>query len=304
MDKQATPFKTSPRLRPLLAVASLSAAALLSACGGGGGGGEVTPPPPVDAAEVSVSIKPAGNPIPSGNTQTMATVKLSNVGKGVAGSTDFSVSADAVLLDFKVVRCSSDNAGSACPAGGGSRILVSNLQPGATLTFDVEGQIKAGTSGTVNMSAAASTSNGGQLSSSSQSVGVKAYSVDVGVQATGPTVAVPAGGNFEYVITLSNQGPDTATDVPVGLLFTSTPAENAPTLGTITCSATGAAVCPSTLSSPLMTVPSLPKGETVVIKLPYQFAAGKSAGLVFGVKTRVKGDSNSGNDEATVLTPQ
>lgn len=300
---------TAPRfkLRPLLLMAALSAAALLSACGGGGGGGSdgggtVVPPPPVDGPELMVTADPSSvADIPSGTSQTMIRFKLSNVGKGAAASTDFNIVADAVLQDLKVSKCSSDNVGTVCPTTLGSRMTISNLLPGATLSFDVAGTVKSGTSGTVNFEASASTSNAGQLSSSKQAVGLKAYTVDVGVLASGPTAPVPAGGGFEYVVTVGNQGPDAAKDVLLTLTSLSTPGANAPTLGAMTCSAAGGAVCPSTLTVGKMTLPNVPKDGSLVFKLPYSFAPGQTATMTFGAVVEAKGDNNGGNDSATLL---
>lgn len=303
MNTHAAQIVSSPRRRPLLLAMTLSAAAVLSACGGGGSGGtEVIPPPPVNAAELAVLVKPIANPVPSGSLQTMATVKLSNIGKGVAGTSDFNITADAVLQDLKVVNCKSDNAASACPATG-SRMTVSNLQPGASLTFDLVGMVKLGTSSTVNVAASASTSNGGHMSSSSQSVGFKAYSVDVAVQATGPSTSVPPGGAFAYVLTVSNKGPDASTDARLGIDLLSNPAASAPTLGTITCSASGGALCPTELKVGVMELPSLPKDGTLVFTLPYRFAPGITQGLLFNTSVRASADTDSRNDSVLIMTP-
>ncbi|MEJ6006293.1 hypothetical protein WG899_12085 [Paucibacter sp. AS339] len=302
MDKQAAHINTSPRLRPLLALMTLSAAALLSACGGGGGGGgEVTPPPPVDAAELAVLVKPISSPTPSNSTsQPVATIKLTNVGKGVAETTDFNITADADLESLKVVKCTTDNPASACP-GLGSRMTVSKLQPGTSLTFEVAGLLKLGTSKVINMGASASTTNSGQVSNANHSVGFKVYSVDAAVQATGPSTAVPAGGSFNYVVTVTNKGPDAATDVSLGTDLLSNP--TAPILGTISCSASGGAVCPTELKVGVMNIPNLPKDASLVITLPYQFAPGVTQGLRFNTSVRTAADTDSSNDSFLVITP-
>jgi uncharacterized repeat protein (TIGR01451 family) len=304
MSSLSTRLASAPRLRPVWAALALSSLVALTACGGGGGGGgEVTPPPPpTPAPDLMVTMSLPDAQVPSGYTQTMATIKLRNVGKGVATTTDVNIVADALLEGMKVVNCQSDNAGTACPATG-SRMTVSNLQPGATLTFDVTGTVKLGTSGTVNLEASATTGTGTQLSSSKMGVGFKAYSADVAVQATGPSSAVPAGGSFEYVVTVSNKGPDAAKDVLIANQLVSSPSENAATLGTMSCSASGGAVCPTELKAVGMTVASLPKDGSLVFRLPYSFAPGQRAGLVFEAAVRARGDSDSSNDRALLMTP-
>ncbi|WIV97143.1 COG1361 family protein [Kinneretia aquatilis] len=306
MSSLPTRLASAPRLRPVWAALALSSLVALTACGGGGGGGgEVTPPPPpppTPAPDLMVTMSLPDAQVPSGYTQTMATIKLRNVGKGVAATTDVNIVADALLEGMKVVNCQSDNAGTACPATG-SRMTVSNLQPGATLTFDVTGTVKLGTSGTVNLEASATTGTGTQLSSSKMGVGFKAYSADVAVQATGPSSAVPAGGSFEYVVTVSNKGPDAAKDVLIANQLVSSPSENAAILGTMSCSASGGAVCPTELKAVGMTVASLPKDGSLVFRLPYSFAPGQRAGLVFEAAVRARGDSDSSNDRALLMTP-
>ncbi|MCV2420025.1 CARDB domain-containing protein [Paucibacter sp. DJ2R-2] len=306
MSSQPTRLASAPRLRPVWAALALSSLVALTACGGGGGGGgDVTPPPPpppANAPELMVSMSLPGAEVPSGYTQTMATIKLRNVGKGAATTTDVNIVADALLEGMKVVNCQSDNAGTACPATG-SRMTVSNLQPGATLTFDVTGTVKLGTSGTVNLEASATTGTGTQLSSSKMSVGFKAYTADVAVQATGPSSAVPAGGSFEYVVTITNKGPDAAKDVLLANSLAPSGTPSAPTLGKMTCTAAGGAVCPTELIPVGMKLATLPKDGSLVFRLPYSFAPGVRDVLVFEAAVRALGDSDSSNDRVLLTTP-
>ena len=135
------------------------------------------------------------------------------------------------------------------------------------------------------------------------SVGFKAYTADVAVQATGPSSAVPAGGSFEYVVTVSNKGPDAAKDVLIANQLASSPSENAATLGAMSCTASGGAVCPSELKAVGMTLATLPKDASVVFRLPYSFAPGVRGGLVFEAAVQARGDSDASNDRALLLTP-
>lgn len=297
------------RYRPVSAAWALSSLLVLSACGGGGGdgsgagGGGITPPPPVNAAELSVLVTPVGNPVASSSaSQKLATVKLSNVGKGVAVTTDLNITADAALQDIKVLNCKSDNAASACPASG-SRMTVSQLQPGASLSFDVAGLVQLGTSQVIQLGASASTSNGGHQSSSAQSVGLKAYSVDVAVQASGPSTPVPPGGSFDFVLTVSNKGPDAAQDALLRSDLLSSPVANAPSLGPIRCSASGGAVCPSTLTVGDLKLPSLPKEGALVLTFPYQFAPGVTQRSLFNASVQASADVDPRNNTALVATP-
>ena len=229
-------------------------------------------------------------------------MKLSNRGKGVAGTSDISIIADALLQDTKIVNCKSDNLATLCPASG-NRMTVNNLQPGATLSWEVFGMVKPGTSGTVNLEASANTGSGSHLSSNKVAVGFKAYSVDMGVQVTGPSAALPSGGSFEYVVTAGNKGPDTAKDVLLGFIVLSNPVANVPAPGAISCTATGGAVCPTEPTASPMTLPSVPKDGRLVFRLPYTFAPGVTAGLVFEARVKASGDSDKSNDSALVITP-
>src|SRR5439155_22675762 len=71
-------------------------------------------------------------------------------------------------------------------------------------------------------------------------------SADIGVTKSGPATAIAGGPAYNYVVTLSNSGPDAGTDVsfsdtlPPGLTFVSLtqdtgPAESCNTGGTISC---------------------------------------------------------------------
>lgn len=288
--------------RPLPLLAGLGAALVLSACGGGGGGGDTTPPPPpppVDTPELMVTMGLPGPDVPSGFSQTVATVKVSNIGKAAAASTDVSISADALLERFQVSACKSDSAATACPSLG-SRMTISNLAPGANLVFDVSGTVKLGTSGPVNVSAEASTNSGTSLSSSKQSVGFKAYTNDVSIKLDGPTASVPAGGSFQYVVTVANSGPDAAKRVTLTLNQISS---KTPVLGAMTCVAAGGAECPSSLNDKSMGVLLLPKDGSLVFTLPYTFNPGETAGLIFSGKVEARGDADTRNDEASLITP-
>lgn len=280
------------------------AAILLSACGGGGGsgGGEVTPPPPTDGPDLMVSVSLPSAEIPSGHAQTLAVVKLSNHGKGVAGSSDVNITADALLQDLKIVNCKSDNPATLCPASA-SRMTVSNLQAGATLSWEVYGMVKPGSSSRVNLEASASTGSGTHLSSSKMAVGFKAFAVDMALEATGPTSAVPPGGSFDYVLTASNKGPDTAKNVLMGFVVLSQAPANALVAGPLSCTATGGAVCPTELSASPLVLPSVPNDGSLVFKLPYTLAPGVTTGLVFEAGVKADGDSVSSNNNALIITP-
>lgn len=286
--------------RPISLLAGLGAALVLSACGGGGD--DTTPPPPpppVDTPELMVTMGLPGPDVPSGYSQTVATVKVSNVGKAAATSTDVSISADALLERFQVSACKSDSTATTCPSLG-TRMTISNLAPGASLTFDLSGTVKLGTSGPVNVSAEASTNTGTNLSSSKQSVGFKAYTNDVSVKLAGPTASVPAGGSFQYVVTVANSGPDAAKNVALNLTQVSS---KTPVLGAMTCVAAGGAVCPSTLMPSAMSLSVLPKDGSLVFTLPYSFNPGETAGLIFAATVEARGDANTGNDSASLITP-
>jgi len=139
-----------------------------------------------------------------------------------------------------------------CPNPGATiNCSIGTLNAGATATFQLVGHIPAVGAGTTYTNVASVTSdNDPTMENDSSSVTTTASSVDVGIAKSAPATATAGGPNFDYIVTVSNGGPDAATDVsfvdnlPAGINFVSLTQNTGPaascqtppqTVNTVTC---------------------------------------------------------------------
>lgn len=154
--------------------------------------------------------------------------------------------------------------GAQCPANFISPMTVPSLPKGSSLQFTINAHIAANGSGSSPVEESFSASIAGDTDTSNNTVTLDATAVytsaAVTVAGVGPTDTVAGGSTAQFVMTVSNAGPDAATnliikDIPQTLQV---PA--------ITCQSTGAAVCPTVLDvhGNNMTVAQLNVGDTLV----------------------------------------
>lgn len=117
---------------------------------------------------------------------------------------------------------------------------------------------------------------------------------DIAVIGTGPTVPVAPGGVAAFTMTVSNAGPDGASDILVQNVL-----DPRLTLVDITCVANGGAVCPAS-PSPGMTIPSLPSGSSVVFTVRATVPTGVAGLLQNQMSTRrIAEDPDLSNNSST-----
>jgi hypothetical protein len=242
---------------------------LVSGCGGGGGSEPRATPSP-SARLVFSAIADDGGRAPSGVVHTRR-VELRNNGDLAARSLVVTVSPDAQALVLPLTCESSD-----CTPRSDGGVEIPELPAGAAVVLSQRLRIKPGYRGAARNDWSATGS--GTLAVWSQDL--RAYVTDLAV-----TVGEPDA-DLVHEVTLSNLGPDDASDVT----WTQLPAPGQ-ALRLTGCTATGGAVCPATLAD-AMTLPRLAAGG--VLKLRVQAPAG-------GVATRVEaaGDADPGNDGAS-----
>jgi uncharacterized repeat protein (TIGR01451 family) len=115
----------------------------------------------------------------------------------------------------------------ACSAGATTTCSIQTFPAGSTATFTLVAHIPPGTpSGHTYTNVVKMTSdNDPNPDNDTSSSTVTISSADIGVTKSGPATAVAGGPTYNYVVTLSNGGPDEATDVsfsdtlPTGLTF-------------------------------------------------------------------------------------
>jgi uncharacterized repeat protein (TIGR01451 family) len=169
-----------------------------------------------------------------------------------------------------------------------------------TATFTFTGHIPSGTTGatfTNDVTVTSTNDPNGENNSGSTSLIVS--SADIGVNKTAPATAVAGGPTFDYVVTLSNGGPDAGTDVsfsdtlPAGLTFVSLtqdtgPAASCNTSGTISC-----------------TISLLGNGQSAQFTITVQPLASIPNGTVLNntaTAASSSADTNSNNNSSTATT--
>src|SRR5262249_28482577 len=124
-----------------------------------------------------------------------------------------------------------------CPSPGATvTCTLSPFPAGSTATFQLVGHVPNGTaSGTTYTNVATVTSDNDPTPENNTSSATTTVSnADVGILKTAPGTANAGGANFDYVITVSNGGPDTASSVsfidnlPNGINFVSLTQDTGP----------------------------------------------------------------------------
>lgn len=165
-------------------------------------------------------------------------------------------------LALMSITCTSTG-GATCPNPVQVENIIPTLPNGGALIFAVTTKLDAGATGTVANTMAATFAEEIDSTEDSATVTATASSIvtNIVVAGKGPTTTTTGGGPVDFIMTVTNNGPDTATDFNVydnvgsGLTLTG-----------ITCSASGGAVCPSTVGV-VTAIPSLVSGGTLTFNV-------------------------------------
>lgn len=270
------------KLTNVLAAVLLSA---MAACGGGGGGGSSSDP----SGKVSITATAPAAPVATGSSVQFDVVVRNETTAAVPN-----VIAALALgsgLTQTNVTCAASN-GATCPANPAS-MSVASLPASGSLHYVVMATIGTGTRGTLTASASVS-ADGAALSSADQvNMSVQAFLADVQVTGQGPATTLTSGGSATYAMTVTNAGPDAASNVQ--LENTVDPHQ---ALGIVTCAAQGGAVCPSTPGA-VMTVPTLPVGGALVFSVPTTINANMIGTIANTLYAVPNGDPVPSNNSAT-----
>lgn len=174
-----------------------------------------------------------------------------------------------------------------------------------TLTVHVDPNAQPGTffSNTATVSASTPDPNDENNSSTTTAYVPEPATADVGVTKSAPSAALP-GGNIEYVLELTNTGPDAAADVhltdtlPGTLTFVDLAQDAGPTASCTTPSVGSGGTVTCTLDS-------LPAGSTVRLRLTAHVPADTASGTEFtntATTTTSTFDNNDENNSATAAT--
>jgi hypothetical protein len=267
-------------------------AVLAVACGGGGGGGGSNPIVPVASPNLTITTASPSNPVPGGGT---ATVDITLTNSGTEAATGVTLTTlPGTGLTQGMVTCAASG-GATCPPTAGTAISVGTLPAGSSLAFQVSLAVAAGSSGAITSTATVVASNVSSSAPRTASFVVNAYSADIQVNGMAAASRVIEGGAASYTMTVVNAGPDSARDLTITNVL-----DGAQTLGAVMCTASGSAVCPTTLGAS-MTLASLPKDGSLTFTIPASVpVTGATRAQTNRMTVQAAGDPESANNAATV----
>ena len=177
---------------------------------------------------------------------------------------------------------------------------IATFPAGSTATFTFTGHIPNAPSGTTYSNTVSMISDNDPNSENDTSgTATTVSAADVGIAKSAPATAVAGGPTFDYVITLTNNGPDAATDVsfsdtlPAGITFVSVTQDTGPAG---TCNGGPTVAC---------TISLLANGQSAQFTVTVQALSTVANGTVVSntaTATTSSADTNSSNDSSTATT--
>lgn len=263
-----------------------------------------------NSADVSI-VKTGPSSAPA-NSDVTYTITVTNAGPNDAGHVQWTdtLPTGVPLGPAMTFVSFMQTSGPAFNCGAPAATTTCSLDPlpnGSTATFTFTGHIPSGTASgkTFTNVASVTSDNDPNPENDSSSTALTVSSVDVGVTKSGPATAVAGGPTFDYVITLSNAGPDAADDasfndnLPAGINFVAIVQDTGP-----------AASCntptPNTNGNVACTIALLPNGGSAQFTVTVQAAPTVANGTTVSntaTASTTSADSNpSNNTSATVMT--
>jgi large repetitive protein len=262
-----------------------------------------------NSADVSI-VKTGPSSAPA-NSDVAYTITVTNAGPNDAGHVQWTdtlptgVPASPAMTFVSFTQ----NSGPTFNCGVPAATTTCSLDPmpnGTTATFTLTGHIPSGTASgkTFTNVASVTSDNDPNPDNDSGATTLTVSSVDVGVAKSGPLTAVAGGPTFDYVITLSNAGPDPAEDasfndnLPAGIKFVALVQDTGP-----------AAICntpaPNTTGNVACTISLLPNGVSAQFTVTVQAAPTVANGTIVSntaTSSTSSADSNPSNDSSTAMT--
>jgi uncharacterized repeat protein (TIGR01451 family) len=187
-----------------------------------------------------------------------------------------------------------------CSPGTTTTCSIALFPNGSSATFTLVGHVPSGSTGRTYSNVASMTSdNDPNSENDSSGTGLTVASADVGIVKSAPLTAIAGGATFDYVITLSNSGPDAATDpsfsdtLPAGITFVSLTQDTGPAAA---CNGGASIAC---------TVPLLGNGQSAQFTITVQAASTIPNGTVVNntaTATSSSADTNSNNNSSSAMT--
>ena len=244
--------------------------------------------------DLAVTKTDSADPVIAGNQLTYTIVVTNN---GPSQATNVSLT-DTLPTGVTFVSGTSTTGATVTAAALASGLNLGTLNSGATATVTVLVGVAGATRGTLTNTAtvAATETDSNTANNTATATTTVNGSVDVGIVKTDSSDPVVAGGTLTYTITVTNNGPSTATNVvvsdplPTGLTFTSGTATNG---GTVT----------NANNTVTATIPTLASGASATITVVTAVSA-TATGTLTNIATvdTTEPDTVTTNDSSTQTT--
>jgi len=257
-----------------------------------------------------VAISKSGPSSAPANTDITYTITLSNNGTNAATNVSWTDTLPSgtpagnpmTFVSFNQTTGPAFN----CPNPGTTvTCTIATFPAGSTATFQYVGHIPntAGAGTTYSNVATVMSDNDPTPENNSSEATTTVSSADVGVNKTAPATATAGGANFDYIVSVSNGGPDTATDVsfidnlPSGINFVSLVQNTGP--------AASCSTPPQTVSTIACDIPALGNGQNAQFTITVNAASTVANGTIISNTANVSSasaDTNPNNNSSTAPT--
>jgi uncharacterized repeat protein (TIGR01451 family) len=198
-------------------------------------------------------------------------------------------------LTLGAVTCTASG-GAVCPAATSGTMVASSIPSGGSLSLGITTTITAGSNGLVSNAVAVSAAGDAKSFDDSDTAFLNVASSDLGVSQTGPDT-LGAGGTAAFTAVVANAGSGSATGLTVAHTLT------AGLSATVTCAASGGAVCPTDLLASPMAVPTLERNGRLTFTFSVPVSDTFRGALTSTVAVSASGgDPDATNNTATVTT--
>ena len=236
----------------------------------------------------TVSVPAA--PVPAGGAAAFV-MQVANGGPDAATGVRI-VDTVSGNLTYRAATCRASG-GAECPSDLSPSMTLASLPAGGTLSFTVNTVAASDANGAITNTMTVSASNDADTSDNAATATGTAFATALSASVTAPG-AVVGGGLAAFTAVVANAGPSTATSVPLTLELGSGLSRG----GSVTCTPSGGATCPSTTGLS-MTAPSVPAGGSLSLRVPVVADAGFNGKAALTLTADAEGDTRSGNDSAS-----
>ncbi len=266
--------------------------ALLVGCGGGSG-----------RNGTDIVVSGISGPTASVQSGAQATFEftVSNVGENPAVDLDIRNGPSGMSVDS--ITCTAER-GAVCPNPTAAVMVAPSMPRGGLLRFKVTGTVVRGVNGQISNTISATYSDDIDRNNNSATVTGTGFTLvsDLVVTGTGPSTPATSGGIAEFQMAVRNEGPNEATAIKI--LNTVGPNLQ---LSSITCAASGGAICPATVSV-ATDVEKMPAGGVLTFTVNALVNPGINGTVVNTMEVTATDDEDRTDNRvtatATVVTPR